>query len=635
MMTDAIADMRQPTCNKLATEAMRRDAFYLDDGGRPLFCWRHHQPQSQRATHGVVICPPLGFEQLHAHRGLRHLADRIAQLGTPVLRFDWDGTADSPGTDLDSDRLAAWCDNVRRTVRWMKEHLDCQHVSVIGLRMGATLAALSLQDDEIENLILWAPVTTGRGFVREQNVIDMMSETQSRDTNTPGLIDAAGFRFTPQTAADISKCSLLQAKPRCRRILLAARDASSQDVRVVVHFQSLKTSLEQRVLPGLAEMLVEPHKSQVATQAIDEIVGWLSDKIECDECLHAPAFNATSEEVAGDELTARQLGPTTLELSGPEGIPLRETLFRIGAVPDLFGIISEPTSPVSADLPVVVLLNAGAAYRIGPGRMTTEMARKFSAAGFRCLRMDFCGLGDSVTDNPSRENDSYASTAFRDVGLAFEQLRARYGCQRFVLMGLCSGAYVAFQSAAQFEDPGLIESVLINPLTFYWCDGMSLETAPTIELIREHYYLTSALQPGKWLKLLSGRSHIGIAGALRLVGQRLRIKHRASRSIPDCGCATNCVTGPAHPVENDLTGDLRRIATSGRQLSMYFSTTDPGYSILTSQASRQTRRMIRTGQLKATFIENADHTFSRHGARRDLIQALSDHLRQRYLLGKP
>ncbi len=37
-----------------------------------------------------------------------------------------------------------------------------------------------------------------------------------------------------------------------------------------------------------------------------------------------------------------------------------------------------------------------------------------------------------------------------------------------LLIGLCAGAYYAFQAAAQFREPGLAESLLINPLAFDW-----------------------------------------------------------------------------------------------------------------------------------------------------------------------
>src|SRR6476646_11899176 len=84
-------------------------AFYLASGGRPLFAWLH----PGRLGHGVVICPPVGHEQVHAHRSLRHLAEAINRRGLPVLRFDYHGTGDSAGSDADPDRLATWRQNVR------------------------------------------------------------------------------------------------------------------------------------------------------------------------------------------------------------------------------------------------------------------------------------------------------------------------------------------------------------------------------------------------------------------------------------------------------------------------------------------------------------------------------------------
>jgi hypothetical protein len=168
---------------------------------------------------------------------------------------------------------------------------------------------------------------------------------------------------------------------------------------------------------------------------------------------------------------------------------------------------------------------------------------------------------------------------------------------------------------------------MINPLTYFWRDGMSLETAPTRELIQEHYYLKSALQPEKWWKLLSGKSHIGIGGVLRMVGRRLRISGRKVASAVANGTRQS---GPSHPQVEDLTTDLKRAVSSKRQLSLFFSTTDPGYSILVSQAGLQARRMLRRGQLTVEFIDNADHTFSRQAARQNLIEVLSRHLQRRY-----
>ena len=82
---------------------------------------------------------------------------------------------------------------------------------------------------------------------------------------------------------------------------------------------------------------------------------------------------------------------------------------------------------------------------------------------------------------------------------------------------------------------------------------------------------------------------------------------------------------------DDLAGDLKNAAAANRQVSMFFSTTDPGYSILTCKAGAQTRKMVRRQQLSVSFLDDADHTFSRHSARNRLIDSLCGHLTKRYL----
>lgn len=619
MTTSSTVDQTISSPTTVNAVAVRRDAFYLDDQGQPLFAWLHQSAEGSAARHGVVICSPVGFEQLHAHRGLRHLADELARRQIPALRFDWHGTGDSAGDDLDADRLATWCSNVRAAVTWMKQTLQVSHVSVVGLRIGATVAALGLGDEEIDNLVLWAPVVNGRGFVREMTVVDMMSEFRDVPSQPAGTIEAAGFRLSPQSVADLSACSLLQAKPRCHRILIAGRDDAPTDSRLVRHLESLTVELDQRSYSGLAEMLVEPHKSQLAETAIRGIADWLE--------AHADSLDSNHHLCFADLLSTGSVVESAV-VNGPDGNSIRELTCRIHSSPDLFGIVSEPVSAVQANLPMLVLLNAGSSYHIGPGRMTVEMTRKLSSLGFRCLRTDFWGLGDSVPERISDENDGYASTVFRDIKLTLQTLRRQFGPQKFVLMGLCSGAYAAFQSAAQFDDPDLVESVLINPLTFFWRDGMTLETAPTLDLIEQHYYLSSVLDPKKWLRLLTGRSSVGLRGVAKMAWRRLGFGRRRNPQQHLRPC--ECPRGPLHPVVDDLTGDLKRVVTRGRHLMMVFSAEDPGYGILTYKAGRQARRMLRAKQLETAFIENADHTFSRQAARSLMIATLGEHLCGRY-----
>jgi alpha-beta hydrolase superfamily lysophospholipase len=602
-----------PDRGEPSSSVVERQAFYLTSQGHPLFAWLHTRQAGSNVDHGVVICPPIGHEQLHAHRTLRHLADALARQGTPTLRFDWHGTGDSAGQDEDPSRLATWQANVRDTVEWMRQELGCRHVSVIGMRLGATLAALASEDHDIDNLVLWAPVTNGRAYVREMKAIDLTSEyrpvTRPEDSSD---IEAAGYVLSQLAAAELSLVNLLKSSPRCRHGLIVMRDDLPADLRLRDRCAELGFPVDQIAVPGFNEMLAEPHRTHIPTRAIQEISTWLQQQIETE---------ATHELTRLPKLTTDIRQPAT---------SIRNRILEISSNPHLFGIISEPVTGPMDNLPTIVLLNSGSTHHVGPGRLHVHIARRLAANGFRCLRLDINGLGDSITTDLANENETYPSTAFRDVQLALHRLQTEYGMRQCVLMGLCSGAYAAFQSAACIPDACVVESILINPLTYFWKDGMTVDTAPVRQLIVQHHYLESVLQPQKWFKLLSGRTKIGLLGALKILAQRLPLIGSSNRSGRHVSSEDAPPRTLSHPVQDDTPGDLTSIAAAGRTLAMFFTDTDPGYSILLHKAKRQTKQLCSAGQLRVTFIKDADHTFSRRASRQELIESLLEHLQNRF-----
>src|SRR5204863_3284427 len=86
---------------------------------------------------------------------------------------------------------------------------------------------------------------------------------------------------------------------------------------------------------------------------------------------------------------------------------IRERAVSLHAQPDLFGIVSEPADGAATELPTIVLVNAGSAYHVGPSRLYVLLCRRLALAGFRCVRLDLSGLGDSVSADPGAENDPY------------------------------------------------------------------------------------------------------------------------------------------------------------------------------------------------------------------------------------
>jgi pimeloyl-ACP methyl ester carboxylesterase len=85
----------------------------------------------------------------------------------------------------------------------------------------------------------------------------------------------------------------------------------------------------------------------------------------------------------------------------------------------------------------VLILNAGLIYRAGPGRLSVDFARRVCKLGFTSFRFDLSGIGDS---DPRPESLSSVDNAVADAREAMTMLGERFGFNRFILFGLCSGA---------------------------------------------------------------------------------------------------------------------------------------------------------------------------------------------------
>lgn len=582
-----------------------RTPIFFESQGRSLFAWLH-RPAGVIAHHGVLICPPVGHERVHTHRALRHLADRIAAAGFVAMRFDYHGTGDSEGSDHEDQRLQTWLANVNDAVTYLQHEAGCDVVSLVGLRMGATLAALHAETHSVENLVLWEPVVKGRRYVRELTALSLAS---NHTTDTSTMIEAVGFVFTNQTVQSLAKVDLLTASPRFSRSLIVRSDQGAKDSALRDHLGTLSSDVVQVCYPGFEEMMAEPQLSEVPEAALEGIVEWLALR---------------ERELPKPGTTKRIDARATTMMHGAK--PVRESLHQIVSEAELFGVLTEPAENATAR-PWIVMLNGGAADHIGPGRLHVQLARHLAALGYPCLRLDISGLGDSPTSDARHENDAYAATAFRDVARTCDYLNVLQPDRPIVLMGLCSGAYAAFQSAVQLPHPALIESILLNPLTFFWREGMSLTASPTQRLQTWHYYRSIVFDTDNWRQLFSGRPGMGIARAVQRFFQRMfpRVTHTLLPTI-----ARDTGSDYGHPQKEDLSADLSRVATRSRKLGMFVSEGDPGHFLLMHQARRKALKLIRKGQLKCFFVKDADHTFSTEAARRSLTQSLTEYLESRF-----
>ena len=157
----------------------------------------------------------------------------------------------------------------------------------------------------------------------------------------------------------------------------------------------------------------------------------------------------------------------TAELS-IDGVAIRETPLTIELdALRLVGVLAEPRDAPPTDL-ALILLNAGAIRRTGPGRMWVDLARHWTMRGMPTLRVDLARIGDGAGPGsaPLTVADLYAPEYVDQVRATIDAVASRTGARRFALLGLCSGAYWSFHTA--LVDERVSHLVLLNPRLLFW-----------------------------------------------------------------------------------------------------------------------------------------------------------------------
>jgi pimeloyl-ACP methyl ester carboxylesterase len=127
---------------------------------------------------------------------------------------------------------------------------------------------------------------------------------------------------------------------------------------------------------------------------------------------------------------------------------VKERAFMFGSHRGLCGIVSEPEDRSNLRRQAIILSNVGMHNRIGPFRLWVELARRLADQGFHVLRFDLSGMGDSEARSVSFGDQELLEL---DMTEALSFVTTKYGIDRFILIGLCSGVPGAHALAARDE----------------------------------------------------------------------------------------------------------------------------------------------------------------------------------------
>ncbi|BGE85748.1 hypothetical protein Ms3S1_21840 [Methylosinus sp. 3S-1] len=548
----------------------------------PSFGWFHHADGDR----GVVLCASIGYEGLCAHRSWRALADALAAAGLPTLRFDYPGEGDSLGDSEDSLLLDRWRGSIRAAVDWMRETVGVREVALVGLRLGASLAA---EVGGVERLVEIAPVVKGRSYLRELDAMArMLAASAGAPTSPKGQeVELEGFVLSSATCDAICAVDLtrLAAAPAPR--ILVMRDPTTRSVADhVARLEALGAVVETRELADYAALTPAPLP---APPPMDD-------------------FAAIVAFVGAGAARARILAPA------PGGLAtdvFTETALRFGADGRLAGVLCLPRGAPAA---TVVMLDTGANHHIGCGRSAVIHARALAEMGVASLRMDSLGVGESAPVAGGPRSALYRAERAEDVVAALDCLAAR-GLKRITLFGVCSGATLAIFAA--LRDPRVEAMILANAQVFGRIDDAAIDELLTTGFGATSTYVSKAMSARAWARVASGEVSLG-----KLVSIFAALARRKTMSLLR---ATRL--GPGHGKALEARRNFATLARRGVRMLLVHGDRDVGREEVDLCFGADGRFLRRLDGVSLDVISGADHALASQLSREAMLERISAFLR--------
>ena len=429
-----------------------------------------HLPADGSAIGGVVLCPPLGYDQVLGYRALRFVGQELAARGIAALRFDYVGEGDAAGLSGSSDAPERWISSIARAVAYLRDS-GVQNVALLGLGAGSLLATQAAATVDAAALALWDPELSGRRFLRRQRSLFELT------VGTHGANDANGLlslTLHPEAAAWLSAREITpETLPVGVDTLIVGRRANDENPGTLKLTRSLPARVEYRSVTGQEELLEAPSALAVLPEeTIAGMADWLVGRF--------PGASAPVVPVVTDRAVVGV---------APDGTAVVERLKRVG--PDRLFVI-ETSREGAIDSGVVVLQPGAAEHRVGPGRFQVLAARELAERGYRAIRFDRRVTGDTTEVRPGEPSLIFADEWVDDT----DRLIAELASDDVVAhAGLCAGGWVAARIAER--RPSRL-TVLFSP----------------------NYFKTAALRAGEYSDLTKSERD----GTRRFIGLKRRLR---------------------------------------------------------------------------------------------------------------
>ncbi len=413
---------------------VREESIWFGPSDRPLF-GRLTIPAGDTVLGGVLLAPPIGRESRLARRALRSLAIFLAVDGYASLRFDHYGTGNSSGSMNEGEIDRAWVEGVSEGAVILRS-LGPTSLSAAGVRMGATILAAAAGECDLGlvSLAMWDPCESGRAYARELSALGALRRNVigPETGNSTKMVE---FPLSDEALGRLNQFDLrvTSARSPAQRTLIVVRD----DRTVSSKF---RTSWE---LQG-AEWLTTSEQGEMFETQLADSIQPASTIALIRSWLTAPLATAVT-------MTVPALARDAVLTSGSDARAVRESVVELGPR-KMFGIVSEPAGDVVG--PLIVMVNGVNEDHTGPARLWVELSRRWAGLGLRSVRFDQNQLGESPWLPGQPDRPVFDKTRSEDVSDVVRALNMANPADA-VLIGYCSGAQLALESALELKTRGV------------------------------------------------------------------------------------------------------------------------------------------------------------------------------------
>jgi pimeloyl-ACP methyl ester carboxylesterase len=437
--------------------------------------WLHLPDRGTPLRAGVILCAPLGREARNAHRPLWLFAERLAKQGFALLRYDHLGSGESLGLPPDADFMQLWTAGVEEAAKVLRERTGVHRLVLGGLRVGATLVAITAERIHADAQLLLAPIVKGRTWFRELQFATSLLKGKSLTGATQKGFEADGLWLSQQTINALNRVDLSKLERTSPQVFLASRDAAPA---FRTHLEQLGAELHTTGFDEYEALFIDAYVNQPPKSLLRQAEQWL-DTISAQWPSAAPVHS---------------MPPASLTISGGA-----EHAVAFGE--GLRGILTIPNDK-NAQRTAVVVGNTGGDPRAGIGSFTVAATRRLCEIGVGSLRFDFAGLGDSAFAKAWRSH-VFETPRTGDFAAAVEVLTTR-GFGAIVAAGVCSGGYHALHAAV--GDRRIAAAYAVNTEILAWRDCDALDQ-PGVSDGSKQAWLRDlhrhVLSPAQWRRLMT------------------------------------------------------------------------------------------------------------------------------------